>query len=523
MKTIFSRDEKPFFPIGGQCHNSSSQSSKQLEVFWKALTHLRANTAELPVYWNLLEPEEGKFDFTQTDQILAGAREHGVKLIVLWFATWKNGKMQYTPDWVKENPTRFHRVITHDGVRTGVLSSHCKENLEADKRAFSVLMEHLCKTDTDGTVIAVQVENEPGIEARAIRDYGPEGEEEYNSSVPEKIIEYLQILPENSRFREVWAEAGSCNSGNWQEVFGVQSGEFFSAWSVASYINEIARAGKEKFRVPMIVNVWNGDVGFNQPGLDYPSGGAVAKVLDLWKLGSPDIDIIGPDIYLGNIKQFDAVCSAFNRPDNPLFLPETPRRKCNEWGIISAVGRHHAVGYCMFGIEDLLLEDGTIRPEFQSAVDSFVMTSDAIPLILAHHNIMYPIIQEEGMVFQLFDLDSYVCNVQFKEPGKAYYPYRWPSTRRERGRGLLFQTGKREFYCVGDGFFFELRKKPSSDMIDFENSYPNSRNATFLKIEEGHFDPSGVWQLDRTRSGDDLDFGIWVYASNRVVHVVLCN
>ena len=523
MKTVFYHEGKPFFPLGGQCHNSSSQSPKQLEVFWKALKLLRANTAEIPLYWNLIEPEEGKYDFSQADEVLAEAREHGVKLIVLWFATWKNGKMQYAPDWVKENPDRFHRVITHDGVRTGVLSSHCKENLAADKRAFCALMEHLAGVDSDGTVLAVQVENEPGIEARAIRDHGPEGEADYLSPVPEKIIEYLNTLPESSRFRRAWTGAGSRNSGNWQEVFGADGGEFLSAWSVANYINEIARAGKTKYKLPMIVNVWNGDLGFNQPGLDYPSGGAVAKVLDLWKFASPEIDIIGPDIYLGNIKQFDDVCSAFNRPDNPLFLPESPRRKHNEWGIISAVGRRHAAGYCMFGIEDLLLEDGTIRPELQSAADSFAMVADAIPLILTHSDSMYPIIQEEGMVFQLLDLDTYMCNVLFREPGKAYYPHRWPSARRERGRGLLFKTGKNEFYCVGDSFFFELRKKPLPGMIDFENYYPNSRNATFLKIEEGHFDPSGVWQTDRVRSGDDLDFGIWAYASNRVIHVVLCD
>ena len=523
METVFLDQGKPFFPLGGQCHNSSSQSPEQLKVFWKALASLRANTAEIPVYWSLFEPEEGRYDFTQIDGILAGAGEYGVKLIPLWFASWKNGKMQYAPDWVKKNPERFHRVITHDGVPTGVLSSHCKANLEADKRAFSALMEHLAKADSGGTVIAVQVQNEPGIDARSVRDHGPEGEAEYLAPVPKEIINHLALLPDSSRVRQAWVLAGSCNSGNWREVFGVEGGEFLSAWSVANYINEIARAGKAIKNIPMIVNVWNGDVGFNQPGLDYPSGGAVAKVLDLWKLASPDIDILGPDIYRSSIKQFDEICSAFSRPDNPLFIPESPRRKCNEWGIISAVGRHHAAGYCMFGIEDLLLEDGTVRPEFMSTVDSFAMVSDAIPLILANPGKVHPIIQEEGMVSQFLELETYVCNVQFREPGKAYYPHRWPSARKERGRGLLFQTGEREFFCVGDGFFFELRKKPSVSMVDFENSYPFPRNATFLNIEEGHFDREGSWKVDRVRSGDDLDFGIWVYASNRIVRVLLCD
>jgi hypothetical protein len=306
-------------------------------------------------------------------------------------------------------------------------------------------------------------------------------------------------------------------------VFGPQGAEFLSAWSVAGYINAIAHAGKEILKLPMIVNVWNGDCGFNQPGLDYPSGGAVAKVLDLWKLASPDIDILGPDIYLANIGQFDRTAAAFARPDNPLFIPESPRRNSNEWGIISAVARHHAAGYCMFGIEDLLLEDGSVRPEHQSAVDSFAMVADAIPLITGRGESMYPVIQEEEMAFQLIELDGYVCNVRFEEPGKAYYPFRLPSARRGRGRGILFQTGRNEFYCVGDSFVFELRKNYTLDMVEFGSSFNNPRNATFLRIEEGHFDKRGQWMVDRVRSGDDLDFGVWMYTSNRVARIILCD
>ena len=97
MDTVFYQGGKPFFPLGGQCHNSSSQSSERLEVCWRALEELHANTAEIPVYWSLFEPEEGNFDFTQVDGIIAAARKRGLKLILLWFATWKNGKMQYSP------------------------------------------------------------------------------------------------------------------------------------------------------------------------------------------------------------------------------------------------------------------------------------------------------------------------------------------------------------------------------------------------------------------------------------------
>jgi hypothetical protein len=515
MKTVFYRNGKPFFPLGGQCHNANSQSPQELEVCWKALKELRANTAEIPIYWSLIEPEEGKFDFTQVDQILQAAREQGLHLILLWFATWKNGKMQYTPDWVKKNPSRFHRVKTHDGAYCAVLSPNCRANLEADKKAFAAVMEHLCKVDAEGTVIAMQVENEPGIDGRAMRDHGDEAEREYNAEVPVEISDLLPTLPESSPVYRAWKEAGGLKRGNWREMFGPRSAEYFSAWSIGRYINEIARTGKSIKKMPMIVNVWNGN---GAPGLDYPAGGAVVGVLDLWKLASPDIDILGPDIYLQSPKQFSEICAAFDRPDNPMFIPESPRRKCNEWGIINAVGNHHAIGYFMFGVEDLLLEDGSVNPDFMSAVDSFRMTADAIPLIIENFGKFHTILQEEGMISQHLDLDGYTCNVHFAMAGKTDYRHRYASTRFERGRGYLFQTGKHEFFCVGDSFYLDFRKKPGNDTVDYAE-YGLIRHARYLTVEEGHFDEDGKWIVDRVRTGDDLDFGVWMFADHRVVRV----
>ncbi|GHT64608.1 beta-galactosidase [Spirochaetia bacterium] len=523
MKTVFYQDGNPFLPFGSQVHNSNVQSPEGLEIFWRAQSALGGNTAEIPIYWEYLEPEEGHFDFSQTDMVLESARKHNSKLILLWFGTWKNGKMEYTPPWVKENPDRFHRVITHDGFRTGVLSSHCKANLNADIAAFTALMNHIKERDDQGTVIAVQVENEPGINARSMRDHGPEGEAEYQADVDAGIMNLLAGLPEKSRVRQAWQEAGGASSGNWRKVFGRHGSEFLSAWSLGTYINNVAKAGKAIHKLPMIVNVWNGDGGFNQPGMDYPSGGAAAKVLDLWKFVSPDIDIIGPDIYLDSIKQNSAVCAAFCRTDNLLFVPESPRWKTNEWAIFNAIGNYDAVGYFMFGAEDILDEQGAPRPELLSTIDSFNMIKDALPLIVEHHGKIHTIIQEEGMAAQLIDLDGYSCSAKFTPPEKLDFRHRYPSIRSgERGRGFLFQTGKNEFYCVGDGFYLDLRKKQDhkGDMVDFEN-FQKTSHVNFITVENGHFDSEKGWQADYRRNGDDVYYGIWMYADVHVTRFVM--
>jgi len=72
-------------------HNSSAWPSELPQV-WKSLEALHANTVEAPVYWEQIEPRQSQFDWTNVDQLVRGAREHNLHLVLLWFGTWKNGK-----------------------------------------------------------------------------------------------------------------------------------------------------------------------------------------------------------------------------------------------------------------------------------------------------------------------------------------------------------------------------------------------------------------------------------------------
>ena len=143
VKRTFTVDGRPFFPTGGQARNSSGYNDAESETAFRAVQLIGGNTLEIPVYWDQIEPEEGTFDFGSVDALLASARRHGLKLVLLWFGTWKNGDMDYAPAWVKTNPGRFHRVISPTGKDCWVLSSHCRANFEADLRAFTALCRRL--------------------------------------------------------------------------------------------------------------------------------------------------------------------------------------------------------------------------------------------------------------------------------------------------------------------------------------------------------------------------------------------
>ena len=204
-------DGMPYLILGGQIHNSSGWPIELPQV-WESMAALHANTVEAPVYWEQFEPQPGKFDFTNVDAIVLGAREHKLHVVILWFGTWKNGNMHYVPTWVKSDTVRFSRIIRADGEPIDVLSPISRNTLEADKAAFTALMRHLNQIDGDEhTVLLIQVENESG-NIGSVRDFSAESNREFAGQVPSDLL----------------AATGK-HPGTWSQVFSSEADELFQA------------------------------------------------------------------------------------------------------------------------------------------------------------------------------------------------------------------------------------------------------------------------------------------------------
>ena len=94
---------KPFLVLGGELGNSTFTSVESMAPVWPKLKAMNVNTVLAPVYWELMEPTEGKFDFDLLDKLIAEARKQDLKLVLLWFGSWKNSMSSHVPAWVKKD------------------------------------------------------------------------------------------------------------------------------------------------------------------------------------------------------------------------------------------------------------------------------------------------------------------------------------------------------------------------------------------------------------------------------------
>ncbi|HUA97645.1 MAG TPA: DUF5597 domain-containing protein [Terracidiphilus sp.] len=490
-------DGKPFLILGGQIHNSSAWPSELPQV-WESMAALHANTMEAPVYWEQLEPKEGRFDFTNVDALVDGARGHDLHLVLLWFGTWKNGNMHYAPTWVKSDTTRFPRIIRADGQPIDVLSPLSSNTLDADKTAFTALMGHLKEIDGEQhTVLMIQVENESG-NIGSVRDFSAEANRMIAGQVPADLL----------------AAAGK-QPGTWDRVFGSEADEIFQAYYQAKYINAIAAAGKREFDIPYYINVWIDYPAaelpqrqIDQPGIAYPSGGAVQKLVGLWRKLAPSIDLIGPDIYTDNSPFYRATLEAYHRPDNPLWIPETGRSDSFAKFLFYAIG-DGAIGFSPFGVDRTgwnILGDEAWTAHARNF--ALLAPMDRTIAQLEFDGGVKTGVEEPGKATEDLDFGEWQATVAYGFPQPDGRPA--PGTKDAHGVALVAQLGPDEFLLTG---------VDASINFHLPGKLPWIRSQ-ILTAEEGIYE-DGVWKPLRLLNGDETDRGLCFYNKPTVVRVTM--
>jgi beta-galactosidase GanA len=495
-------DGAPFLMLSAQVNNSSGWPA-MLPKVWPAVEQLHANTVEVPIAWQQIEPREGEFDFSFLDTLLAQARDQRVRLVLLWFGTWKNNGPGYAPEWVKLDNQRFPRVINAKGAMRDSLSPNFPATLAADRKAFVALMRHLQAMDTGRTVIMVQVENETGTYG-AVRDHSPTAQKLFESQVPPEIVKAFDKRP-----------------GTWVQVFGKDADEFFHAYSIAHFVEQVAAAGKAAYPIPLYVNAALRDPFKDQDPYDYSSGGPTWNVLDIWKAAAPSIDVIGPDIYLHDYRGYTRTLDLYGRPDNALFVPETGNGLQTARFFFEVVGRG-GLGFAPFGM------DFTGYANFP--LGAAQLDEETIAAFARNYELVEPMMRElaalsfQGKVWGVAEpAEIHVQQVVLGAASNA----RW-QVEVSYGRGM-FGDGEPRGNPTPSGGVLLAELEPNEYLITgyharvrFERAQPSQAPFMLARVEEGHYE-GGKWIFERLWNGDQTDWGLNFTGLPQVLRVRLAD
>lgn len=517
-------DGKPFLILGGELHNSTGSDIGHLEVALSDLKALNLNTVLGYAYWEMIEPEEGVYNFDLVDALLDGARKNRLKVILVWFGSWKSTASSYVPEWVKTQPERFERYTLQDGTTLEMLSPFSEANRDADAKAYVALMRHLRRVDKDHTVIMTQVENEPGC-FENYRDFSAAGQQAWEAPMPAPMMDYLKagkgnLFPE---LEQAWAAQGYPTQGTWADVLGPgktmgpypkYTEELFMAYSYSKYINYIASLGRKELDLPAFSNGWL----YNPSGF-YPHGTVNPHVLDAYRAGGNALDFYSPNVYTID---YDPLFTQYTARGNTLFIPESLLAPA---AAIYSIAQYDALGFAPFGIDGDRVKNPNNADQVTLLQQTYGGLSDMTPLVSENLGkssmqgvYLYPLrttqeIQMGDYVLKATDSRSGGFSVDFgkslEQWGKSGPPGMPSGTNsspeleampagpfgpipKKLGAAMVIHTGADEFIIAGYGVKFGFEVKPG---VTYSH-------LGLLAIDEGNF-KGGRFTPTKRWNGDE--------------------
>lgn len=477
---------KPLLMLAGELGNSSSGTAAQAEEILPKLAALHFNTVLMPVAWDEIEPEEGHFDFSIPDHWIDVARQQHLHLVLLWFGSWKNAFSEYAPSWVLSDTKRFPRAISAEGLPLEILSPLGEETARCDARAFAALMAHLHERDaSQQTVLMIQVENEVGYLGIGGRDRSAQANELFQRPVPAELTQYLRGHRDqiSDQLRTSFQPSGK----TWKEVFGDAADEVFMAWHYGLFVNQVVKAGKAAYSLPMYMNAQL-PAPFEHGG-DYPSGGPHPYYQAVYRAAAPSIDFYAPDIYWPD---FEHWVHWYKQEGNPVFIPEA-RLDVAAGNALYAYGEARGFGFSPFAVDSLPAEgshadNGPGIPEDYATLSSLsdivldAQQKNQIRALVLHENSLRP--------FQTVALGGYLFRASLSRT--------WPARQLAASNGamMVILSAPNQFLITGSGLSVTFQRDPDTDDLI----------AGIASIEQVTRS-SGHWVTERVLNGDQSDQG----------------
>ena len=529
MSVLAVSAQKLSFPIlGGELSNSAATSVEDIDEVMPRMRALGLNTVLVPAYWELMEPQEqsqiglssaerrqkstegqlmepveGKFDFTLIDRTIDVARREQLHVVFLWFGVWKNSMSCYAPGWFKQDTKRFPRAMTAEGKQMEIASCFSDNVLQADLKAFSALMRHIREKDPQReVVIMMQIENEIGM-LESARDHSPLAEKAYN--------------------KERWAERYGTDE---------YADEKFMALSYARYVEHLAEAAREIHDMPLYVNAAMNSRG-RRPG-EYPSAGPLAHLIDFWHEGAPSIDLLAPDIYDTGFKSWCAQYAMPLRPQdynsqfstlhsqfvkNRLFIPES--RCCENSGVraLYAFGEHQALGFSPFAI------DQASPKETESVTRAYELLRQIFNFQSSIFNL-----KTWGLLFDQEDYERIIDDNGVVMTCRHYFTLPWDPRATDgtiwpEGGAMLIRLNKYEYLLAGSGVVIDFKTPTEKQQTEQKQlgedgfaeagggstqqtkKYFSGKRLGLLSVDEVSISDDGTMQYLRRHNGDQTHQG----------------
>ncbi len=138
----------------------------------EASVHINANFIVIPITWKMFEPREGEYNLEAIDKFIAITREYKLKAGIIWTSIdYAAGDSTLVPEYLMADPAKYTRITGLD--KNDLLCPTDPNTLARDRKAYVTLMDHLAKTDTDRTVMAINLCGEINY-VRALSTWTPE-------------------------------------------------------------------------------------------------------------------------------------------------------------------------------------------------------------------------------------------------------------------------------------------------------------------------------------------------------------
>lgn len=458
-KTCLMVDGTPFYILGLQLDCDSCYDANTMVRLMAEAKKMGCNSVALLLYWRLIEPEKGQYDFTILEAMLAAAETYDLRIVLVWFGSYKNGCLQYAPDWLRSDPERYQRAWRQDGTHLEAFACPtCKATMDADRDAVCRVFGYLQARDLTRRVILFQVNNEIGL-MTTDRCYCPRCQERFEK-------EGYSALPDGAAA--------------------------FSADCFLAFQEMIAVAAKAVYPLPCYVNAWlSGTSPSSRPG-QYPAGGPEPRVLERYLKNKHAIDFVSPDVYSTGYRDFQRLCETYTKPSNPLYIAEHSAGKGSraEKNVFYTLP-YGAIGFDPWAIDCAfpdqnglpLVDNRTFRwsGEAYDMADSYIPLSDAMPLVAAHagEDSLKMFVQEDGEWGTTLRFDEVYVDVGYE-------------SKKADSRGCVIRLSSDIFAAIGC--------KANVSFIR-----PDGTKREVIKSERGVFLQDGGFVAERLNRREGVD------------------